>query len=174
MLYFIFLLIATVGLQFVLKMLTVAPWVYALFNWPGTFLHEAAHYGTALLLQGHPETFSIFPTINSDWSIQTLGHVTFYPNSWNAATISLAPLFLFPLSFFFIWRASKHRKFSRVFFYLYLGACCWLSCWPSPADWKIAMEHPFSFALFIFLIFLILKSLHVLKMRIIRSLPMSV
>ena len=114
----------------------------AFFALPGTFLHEAAHYGFALLLDGSPGTFSILPT----WSggqMNTLGHITFHPNWYNAATVGLAPLLVLPASIWLmVWGSTRSLKLNVVC--IYAAACGFYSSTPSSADLNIAFSQPLS------------------------------
>ena len=115
----------------------------AVLGLPGTFLHEVAHYGFALLLDGHPGTFSILPT----WSggrMDTLGHVTFYPNWYNAATVGLAPFLVLPASIWLmVWGSRRSLLVNMAC--IYAAACGYYACTPSSADLSIAYSQPQSF-----------------------------
>ncbi len=129
----------------VLPMALHSQLLYAAITLPGTFLHEAAHYLSALWLNGNPSGFSIIPT----WSggqMQTMGHVLFQPNSLNAATVGLSPYLLFFPSCFFVAVAAKCRIQFMVL-WCYVAACGFASLTPSSQDWRIAISYPTSFVL---------------------------
>jgi hypothetical protein len=107
--------------------------LYALVTLPGTFLHELAHYTTALILEGNPGSFNLIPN-NS-----TLGYITFSPNWYNSATVALAPLLLAPLTVFFSALSAKSNNILKMILGGYLSACSWVACTPSPQDLHIAM-----------------------------------
>jgi hypothetical protein len=129
----------------ILPMTLQSQLLYAVVTLPGTFLHESAHYLTALWLQGHPTGFSIIPTWGGG-EMQTMGHVLFQPSSLNAATVGLAPYLLFFPSCFFIAVAARCRVQWMVL-WCYVAACGFASLTPSSQDWNIATSHPGSFLL---------------------------
>jgi hypothetical protein len=116
--------------------------VTALLIVPGTLLHELAHYGFALLLDGRPKDFSIWPTW-SNGSIVALGHVVFYPNWWNAATVALSPLLVFPASIWLMVVGSRKSILINTVA-CYAAACGFYSMIPSSADVSIALSYPVS------------------------------
>lgn len=68
-------------------------WAFSLLVLPGTFCHEVCHYATALVLNGRPVAFSVFPRREPDRI--RLGAVMFANLRWyNAFFIGLAPLAL--------------------------------------------------------------------------------
>lgn len=123
------------------------PWLYWAVSLPGTFLHECAHWLFALMLMGDPAGFSIFPT-HRDGVMQSLGHVGFRPNWYNAATIALSPLLLGFLGAYLVTLAST-RRWRMAIPLGYAAACCFASMLPSAADWSIAVTRPLSFLLMV-------------------------
>jgi hypothetical protein len=119
------------------------PLLYWFVTLPGTIFHEGAHYLSALLLNGQPTTFSIFPTWENG-SIATLGHVVSHPNWYNAAIVGLSPLLLLPLALFFAWLAATQMTVRKRILFLYFASCAWAACLPSPQDVSIAMSYPVS------------------------------
>lgn len=107
---------------------------YAFVTLPGTFLHEAAHYIFAWALDGDPGEFSIVPTYNLAGKMETMGHITFYPNSYNAALVGLAPLLLIPLGALFIAMAARSTNLLKIILWCFMAVCAWHSCRPSRAD----------------------------------------
>lgn len=117
--------------------------LYTALAVPGTFLHEAAHYGFALLLQGNPGTFSILPSF-SGGEMESMGHITFTPNWWNAATVCMAPLLVLPASIWLMLVGARLPILLNIVC-VYTAACGFYSCIPSSADWNIAISEPLSF-----------------------------
>lgn len=105
---------------------------------PGTFLHELAHYLSALVMNGNPGNFNLIP------SGDTLGSVTFYPNWYNAASVAMAPFLLAPLTAFFALIAAKASSIQQTLLGSYFAACSWVACTPSPQDFSIALSVPTS------------------------------
>lgn len=71
----------------------------------GTFFHEITHLITSLITNGNPRWFSVLPSKNIDEQSgkisYTLGYVLNKNVRWyNVFIISMAPLLLFPLSFY--------------------------------------------------------------------------
>lgn len=107
--------------------------LYALVALPGTFLHELAHYVTAGILEGNPGNFNLIPHDN------TLGSVTFSPNWYNAASVSLAPFLLAPFTVFFAAISARSSNPFKIVAGGYFAACSWSACVPSPEDFSIAL-----------------------------------
>jgi hypothetical protein len=110
---------------------------YTLTTFPGTFLHEAAHWMTALFTDGHPSNFNLVPSGN------TLGSINFQPNWYNAALVGWAPLLLMPFTLLFAALASRARPV-MIPVWTYITACSWAASTPSPQDYHIAMSYPTS------------------------------
>lgn len=120
-------------------------YLQALFGLPGTFLHELAHYGFALILNGSPGTFSILPTFSGS-QMDSLGHVTFHPNWYNAATVALAPVLVAPASVYLVALSARCSFFWNCAL-VYAAACGFYACIPSSADLAIAFSEPLSLLL---------------------------
>lgn len=112
--------------------------LYAVATLPGTFLHECMHYAAALMLNGSPQNFSIIP------SGDTLGSVMFAGNWYNRATVAMAPLLLAPFTFWFVAAACRKTNPLTIIGLLYVAACSWVACIPSPQDFSIAFRGPAS------------------------------
>lgn len=110
---------------------------------PGTAMHEAAHWLTALVLQGNPGVFSLIPEY-SNGQMTSMGHATFSPTWYNAASVGLAPYLLYFPSAWFVVKSAKGSLLWGVVF-CYVAACGFASVTPSPADWSIAVSQPLSF-----------------------------
>jgi hypothetical protein len=106
---------------------------------PGTFMHELMHYIASLLTFGKPVSFTIIPKRNGN-SI-TLGSVSSTNVRWyNAIIISLAPLFLFFIGYYLLF---KLEEISNPLYYgltLYFIANLFYAGMPSPTDWKLAIK----------------------------------
>jgi hypothetical protein len=111
---------------------------YAMVTLPGTFLHESAHYLMAAMLDGHPGNFNLIP------SGDILGSVTFYPNWYNPAPVSWAPLLLMPFTAFFAAMAAR-AQLLMLPVWGYVSACSWAASTPSPQDYHNALVMPTSF-----------------------------
>jgi hypothetical protein len=110
---------------------------------PGTFLHEMAHYGYALLMDGNPETFSIFPTWDSRGVMDSLGHITFYPNWWNAWSVGLAPFMVLPAGIWLMLFGSRLNIFVNALC-IWAAACSFYGCMPSDVDISGSYPYPAS------------------------------
>ena len=130
---FIIILAITFFISQYLVNTAYSTWLYALVTLPGTFLHEVAHYLTALFLAGQPTGFNLIPSGN------TLGSVQFYPNWYNAAPVALAPFLLAPLTFLMAALAANTVNPLKILLFSYFAACSWVACTPSPQDFSIAM-----------------------------------
>lgn len=147
---FVLLLVLTYVVSEYLLQLTRMPLLYALVTLPGTFFHELAHYGFALLMNGDPQGFSLIPEVREN-TIE-LGSVLFRPSATNAATVAFAPFLLMPLTGYFVALSLQTKTLLRQGLCLY-GACCtWNSCVPSEPDFQIAFSEPTSIPIAAFLI----------------------
>ncbi len=128
--------------------LAVAIWVlsrryvvFTLLQLPGTLCHELAHFLAGLLTFARPVSLSIIP--RREGSGYRLGEVKFANASWyNAALTALAPLLLALIPW---WIAVLRTRGAWHFTPLdaglaFLVAPQFLACWPSAADWKLAMR----------------------------------
>ncbi|GAB6194781.1 hypothetical protein [Lysobacter xanthus] len=112
-------------------------WIYALFALPGTFAHELAHYGVALLLAARPRLPRLWPErAATGWR---LGSVAFQAPWWRAGPIALAPVLLLPgaLAWTIVFVATAHGAMLALHAWIagtLLGAAL-----PSRADLRIAM-----------------------------------
>lgn len=111
---------------------------------PGTILHELAHYVYALILNGRPGSFSIFPTVVDGGKMDSYGHITFMPNFWNAATVVMAPILAIPASVFLMVFGSSRSPLVN-FLCIWAASVGFYSAEPSRADWSIAFAYPLSF-----------------------------
>lgn len=114
---------------------------FLLLRLPGTLCHELAHFLAGLLTFARPASLSIIPRrSNGGW---TLGEVRLANARWyNAAPTALAPLALILLPWWVaVLRTPPGWQFSALDAGLaFLLAPQFLACWPSAADWKLALR----------------------------------
>ena len=115
--------------------------VFLLLRLAGTLCHELAHFLVGLVTLAQPASLSIVPRRSGQgWQ---LGQVTLARVRWyNAAPTALAPflVILLPIAVA-AWRTRPGWHFQPMDAGLaLLLAPQWLSCWPSGADWKLAMR----------------------------------
>jgi hypothetical protein len=114
---------------------------FLLLRLPGTLCHELAHFLVGALTFARPTSLSIVPCRAAHgW---TLGEVRLANARWyNAAPTALAPLLLLLLP----WWAARMRTGAGWHFTAldaglsFLIAPQFLACWPSAADWKLALR----------------------------------
>ena len=134
-------LVPSLALAFLIWMVTRVHPAFFLLSAAGTLCHELAHFGVGLLLGAEPVGFTIVPRRNGrTWE---LGAVTFSNLRWyNAAPAALAPflVLLVPLAVAW-WRTRAPWQFGPADLALTpLLAPQFLSFWPSPVDWKLALR----------------------------------
>lgn len=117
-------------------------WMTFLLQWPGTVLHEAAHWIVGLITLAGPKKFSVWPAQqDGHWR---LGYVSLTNLNWvNGAFVSLAPLLLVPGAAL-ILRHGVQPAYLEGQWLQWLGwswvmAAALRSCTPSPQDWKLAL-----------------------------------
>jgi hypothetical protein len=131
----------SLALAFLIRMLTALHPLFFVFSALGTLCHELAHFSVGLLLGAEPVGFSIVPRRQGrTWE---LGSVTFANLRWyNAAPAALAPflVLLVPLGVAW-WRTRGTWRFGVPDLLLtLLLAPQFLSFWPSPVDWRLALR----------------------------------
>jgi hypothetical protein len=134
-------LVPSLALAFLIWIVTRAHPVFFLFSAVGTFCHELAHFAVGLLLGADPVGFTIIPRRNGrTWE---LGSVSFANLRWyNAAPAALAPFLVLLVPVGVAWwrtRAAWHFGPADLALTLLL-APQFLSFWPSPVDWKLALR----------------------------------
>jgi hypothetical protein len=134
-------LLPSMALAFLIWMATALHPLFFVFSVAGTLCHELAHFAVGLLLGAEPVGFSILPRRSGrNWE---LGSVTFANLRWyNAAPAALAPLLvlLVPLAVAG-WRTRGDWRFGPADLALTLVlAPQFLSFWPSPVDWRLALR----------------------------------
>ena len=134
-------LLPSMALAFLIWMATAAHPAFFVFSVAGTLCHELAHFSVGLLLGAEPTGFSIIP--RRAGRVWELGSVTFANLRWyNAAPAALAPLLvlLVPLAVAW-WRTRGAWTFGPADLALTLFlAPQFLSFWPSPVDWRLAVR----------------------------------
>lgn len=134
-------LLPSLALAFLFWMLSRAHPAFFLLTAPGTLCHELAHFGVGLLSNAEPVGINMIPRRRG--RIWELGSVTFANLRWyNAAPAALAPLLvlLVPLAVA-AWRTGPGWRFGPLDLALApLLASQFLSFWPSPVDWRLAMR----------------------------------
>jgi hypothetical protein len=131
----------SMALAFLIWLVTSLHPLFFVFSAVGTLCHELAHFSVGLLLGAEPIGFSIVPRrTGRTWE---LGSVTFANLRWyNAAPAALAPLgvLLVPLAVAW-WRTRGAWTFGPADLALtLLLAPQFLSFWPSPVDWRLALR----------------------------------
>jgi hypothetical protein len=134
-------LVPSLALAMLIWLVTSAHPVFFVFSVVGTLCHELAHFAVGLLFNAEPVGFTIIPRRNGrTWE---LGSVSFANLRWyNAAPAALAPflVLLVPLAVAW-WRTRSPWHFGPADLVLTLVlAPQFLSFWPSPVDWKLALR----------------------------------
>jgi hypothetical protein len=141
-LFFIFIFYTFHKISFKLK----NKFLYFLFTFPGTLMHELAHFIVGIFLNGKPVGFSLIP--KKDKKGYTLGSVSFKNMNYiNSSPIGLAPLLLLPISLFFLYKSVFYLKLfientnntyylSMYVLCIYLAYTAFISCIPSDVDIK--------------------------------------
>jgi hypothetical protein len=134
-------LVPSLALAMLIWMVTALHPLFFLFSALGTLCHELAHFSVGLLLGAEPTGLSIIPRRQGrTWE---LGSVTFANLRWyNAAPAALAPflVLLVPLAVAW-WRTRGAWRFGPADLLLtFVLAPQFLSFWPSPVDWRLALR----------------------------------
>lgn len=134
-------LVPSLALAFLIWLVTTLHPLFFLFSALGTLCHELSHFSVGLLLGAEPTGFSIIPRrLGRTWE---LGSVTFANLRWyNAAPAALAPflVLLVPLAVAW-WRTRGDWRFGPTDLLLtFVLAPQFLSFWPSPVDWRLALR----------------------------------
>jgi hypothetical protein len=134
-------LLPSMALGFLFWMLSGAHPAFFLLTAPGTLCHELAHFGVGLLSNAEPIAINMLPRRRG--RVWELGSVTFANLRWyNAAPAALAPflVLLVPLGVA-AWRTGPGWHFGPLDLALApLLAPQYLSFWPSPVDWRLALR----------------------------------
>ena len=134
-------LLPSLALAFLFWMLASAHPGFFVLTAAGTLCHELAHFSVGLLTNAEPIGLNLIPRRKG--RIWELGSVTFANLRWyNAAPAALAPLLVLFLPLVVAaWRTRPGWHFEPVDLLLaVLLAPQYLSFWPSPVDWKLAVR----------------------------------
>jgi len=107
---------------------------------PGTLVHEGLHWIAAFLLNGQPQSFSVWPKRKEDghW---TLGTVTVLNITWyNGIFIGLAPCLSFLILLMLAPSYSDWQLTERDWWYWLCTAPILILCLPSWQDLKVALR----------------------------------
>ncbi len=117
------------------------PYLYALLTWPGTVAHELLHFIAGLLTGAEPVGLSVTPKQQQDGTWQ-LGQVSFTRlRWWNSIPVGLAPMLLLPVGGWLFFYSCGLPFFSAENVILKLVVVqCLLCGWPSPQDFKHALQ----------------------------------
>ncbi len=141
--------------------------IYILFNMPGTFFHELAHFFVGLITFGKPENFSLIPSISKE-SI-TFGSVRFSGlNFFNTLPIALAPYLLLPFSLILIVSFSNMLCVSNSLdyyslLYAFIVYSTLISCFPSSVDWRVAFSNKFGLIFYVIIFYFFLFNFDIIK-----------
>ena len=134
-------LVPSLALAMLIWLVTSLHPLFFVFSAAGTLCHELAHFSVGLLLGAEPVGFSIVPRrTGRTWE---LGSVSFANLRWyNAAPAALAPLFVLCVPLLVAWwRTRAPWRFGPADLGLtLLLAPQFLSFWPSPVDWRLALR----------------------------------
>lgn len=134
-------LVPSAALAFLIRLLAGSHPFFFLFTVAGTICHELAHYCVGLLTGARPTSLTIIPRrIGRNWE---LGSVTLTRVRWyNAAPAALAPFLIIALPFLVArWRTAPGWTFQPADLLIAFAlAPQFLSFWPSPVDWRIALR----------------------------------
>jgi len=134
-------LLPSAALALLIRVLAGTHPVFFLFTVAGTICHELSHFCVGLLTGARPTALCVIPRrVGGHWE---LGSVTLTRVRWyNAAPAALAPFLIIALPFAVAWwRTRPGWSFQPADLALAFAlAPQFLSFWPSPVDWRIAMR----------------------------------
>lgn len=138
---FLLYLVPSIALAVLIHALTSVHPLFFVLALPGTLCHELCHFCVGTVTGAAPGALTIAPSrTGRGWD---LGSVTLMRVRWyNAAPTALAPLALclVPLGVAW-WRTRPGWQFEPLDLGLaFLVAPQFLSFWPSPSDWRLAMR----------------------------------
>jgi hypothetical protein len=128
----------------------------ALLRLPSTIAHELSHWVVALALGCRPSGLSIIPKRLEDKSWR-LGSVMFYPGTFSAGFVALAPLWVMgTASYWILWlRPVSPHLGTEVLAGVAGGLAAWAAP-PSSTDWHVALRYPVGTALLLIAFALVL------------------
>jgi hypothetical protein len=123
----------------------------------GTFLHELTHFVFALMLNGKPDSFSLFP--KRDGNYWTLGSVEISNATWyNKMPIGLAPLSLFIFAYYlnhlYVYYVPSRDTFTDLGF-IFMLVILVENAIPSRQDLRVAFSNIFGCAFYLVLMVII-------------------
>lgn len=137
----------SLALAVLIRYLTRRHPLFFVFTLMGTICHELAHFLVGFVTAAQPASFSVVPRrsgagagASAGWE---LGSVTLNRVRWyNAAPAALAPFLLLGLPILVaLWRTGPGWRFHWFDLALaFFVAPQFLMCWPSKADWTIALR----------------------------------
>lgn len=134
-------LVPMLVMSFVVRTLPSRSLPASLLRAVGVFSHEIFHFGVGYLTRARPVGMTLIPRRDGNQII--LGSVEFERLTWaNAWATALAPLLALPALYALaLWRTSN-----QVEGLTFEDLACWtlaspivLHCWPSSADWRLAL-----------------------------------
>jgi hypothetical protein len=134
-------LLPSSALAFLIWMVASTHPAFFVFTAAGTLCHELAHFSVGLLTGADPTGLTVIPRRRG--KVWELGSVTFANLRWyNAAPAALAPFLVLLLPFAVaVWRTRPGWHFEPLDLALtFLLAPQFLSFWPSPVDWRLAVR----------------------------------
>lgn len=138
-----------------------------LFNLPGTFFHEMAHFLVGILLMGKPINFSLIPKFENKQI--SLGSVSFSNlNFINTLPIALAPylLLFFSVVLFISFSNILINTISInywVFLYSFIIYSTLISSIPSSQDWRVAFSNKVGLIFYLVLFYFIIFNFDIIK-----------
>lgn len=146
----------SVSIAFVMRLMVRRVAILATLMLIGTSCHEICHFVLGLLTGAKPVSFSLIP-IKIGPGLWILGSVRFTRLTWlNSAATALAPLLILPGVYFYsVFRVGMGNwvvEWSDFLIWGLVLAPMINSCWPSAADWRLAIRSwPLALALIFFL-----------------------
>jgi hypothetical protein len=131
----------SIALALFIRILAATHPVFFLFTLAGTLCHELAHFCVGIITGARPSSLTVIPRrAGAHWE---LGSVTLTRVRWyNAAPAALAPFLIITLPLLVAhWRTRPGWTFEPLDLALAFAlAPQFLSFWPSPRDWRIAVR----------------------------------
>lgn len=134
-------LVPMLVMAFVVRMLPPRSLAASLLRAVGVFSHELSHFIVGYLTRARPVGMTLIPRREGNQII--LGSVEFERLTWaNAWATALAPLLALPALYALaLWRTTNQvggLTFEDLAWWALAGPIA-LHCWPSRADWRIAL-----------------------------------
>jgi hypothetical protein len=134
-------LVPMLAMAFVVRMLPPRSLAASLLRAVGVFSHELLHFAVGYLTRARPIGMTLIP--RREGNLIILGSVEFERLTWaNAWATALAPLLALPALYALAsWRTTNQVErltFEDLAWWTLAGPIV-LYCWPSRADWRIAL-----------------------------------